>query len=405
MPSAPPQGQPAPPDGRLPAAALEGLGDRGFSLYVHVPFCASRCGYCDFNTYTSAELGAAPGGRQQDYLEAVAAELDLAVRVLGTPPPKNIDCTGGGGTPTVLAAADLSGLLTAITERFELAPDAEITTEANPESVDQNYLTELVAAGFNRLSLGMQSARTGVLALLERRHTPGRVADVVAQARAAGFGSISLDLIYGTPGETDDDWRASLETVIALAPEHVSAYSLTIEDGTRLAARVARGELADIDLDEQADRYLMAEELLTAAGYANYETSNWARPGQECRHNLAYWRTDDWWGLGPGAHSHVGGVRWWNVRHPRSYAQLLDAVTSPAQAREVLTPAERHVERIMLALRLAEGLAVGELSHDERERAARYIADELAELRDDRLVLTATGRLLADHVIRGVLGF
>ncbi len=404
MPSAPPQGQPAPPDGRLPAAALGELGSRGFGLYVHVPFCASRCGYCDFNTYTAAELGAAPGGRQRDYLDAVVAELDLATQVLGTPPPVQ-SIFFGGGTPTVLAAADLAGLLTAITERFPLVPDVEITTEANPESVDQNYLTQLVAAGFNRLSLGMQSARPGVLALLERRHTPGRVAEVVTQARAAGFDSISLDLIYGTPGETDADWRASLETVIELAPEHVSAYSLTIEDGTRLAARVARGEVTDIDPDEQADRYLVAEELLTSAGYANYETSNWARPGQECRHNLGYWRDGDWWGFGPGAHSHVGGVRWWNVRHPRSYAQRLGAGESPAEARELLEPGERHVERVMLALRLAEGLPLDELSADERQRAAAKVDDGLAEFRDGLLVLTPPGRLLADHVIRGVLGF
>lgn len=404
MPSTPPEGQPAPPDGRLPAAALAGLGERGFSIYVHVPFCASRCGYCDFNTYTAAELGAAPGARQQDYLAAVNAELDLAAKVLGVP-PRVQSIFFGGGTPTVLPAADLAGLLTAITGRFDLSPGAEITTEANPESVDGEYLEVLAGAGFNRLSLGMQSARTNVLALLERQHTPGRVAEVVAQARAAGFGSISLDLIYGTPGEAEDDWRASLESVIAMAPEHVSAYSLTIEDGTRLAARVSRGELPGIDPDEQADRYQLAEELLTSAGYANYETSNWARPGHECRHNLAYWHNDDWWGAGPGAHSHVGGVRWWNVRHPRTYAARLGQGESPAEAREILEPDERHVERVMLALRLAEGLPLDELSADERQRAAAKVADGVAEFRDDRLVLTATGRLLADHVIRGVLGY
>jgi oxygen-independent coproporphyrinogen-3 oxidase len=404
MPSTPPEGQPAPLDGRLPAAARNELGGRGFSIYVHVPFCASRCGYCDFNTYTAAELGAAPGARRQDYLDAVSAELDLAAEVLGAAPPVQ-SVFFGGGTPTVLTAGELAGLLTAITRRFELAPGAEITTEANPESLDREYLDELGAAGFNRLSLGMQSARSGVLALLERRHTPGRVAEVVAQARAAGFDAISLDLIYGTPGETDDDWRASLESVIELDPEHVSAYSLTIEPGTRLAARVARGELADIDPDQQADRYLLAEELLTSAGYANYETSNWARPGQECRHNLAYWRTDNWWGIGPGAHSHVGGVRWWNLRHPRDYSARLAGGSSPAEAREQLDAAERHVERVMLALRLAEGLDAEELSAVERERTTSFVADGLAQFRDGRLILTATGRLLADHVIRGVLGF
>ncbi len=402
MPSAPPEGLPAPADGRLPAAALAGLGERGFSLYVHVPFCASRCGYCDFNTYTAAELGAAPGNSQDAYLGAVAAELDLAVSVLGpTPPVQSIFF--GGGTPTMLPAPALSGLLTAITQRFELAPQAEVTTEANPESVDAAYLEQLVAAGFNRLSLGMQSARPGVLAVLERRHTPGRVAEVVRQARAAGFGSISLDLIYGAPTESAADWQASLETALSLSPEHVSAYSLTIEDGTRLAARVARGEVAGIDEDQQADRYQVAEDVLSAAGYANYEISNWALPGQECRHNLAYWRGDDWWGIGPGAHSHVGGVRWWNVRHPRDYtAGLIDGL-SPAQGREVLSPEERHVERVLLGLRLAEGLDASELSPVESARLAGPVADGLVNLPAGRVQLTRAGRLLADGVIRRVL--
>mgnify|MGYP001589121513 FL=1 len=400
--SAPPAGQPAPDDGMLPSSALVGHRDRGFSLYVHVPFCATRCGYCDFNTYTAAELGAAPGASQQAYLDAVVAELDLAVGVLGEPAPVRT-IFFGGGTPTLLPAADLAGLLAAIGERVEVVPDAEITTEANPESVDQAYLDSLVAAGFTRLSLGMQSARPGVLAVLERRHTPGRVAQVVRQARAAGFGSISLDLIYGTPGETEDDWRASLDEVIALAPQHVSAYSLTIEDGTRLAAQVRRGELADIDEDEQADRYLAAEQLLTAAGYQNYEISNWARPGQECRHNLAYWRGDDWWGIGPGAHSHVGGVRWWNVRYPGRYSARLADGFSPAEAREVLTAAERHEETVMLAVRLCDGLRLAELDDEERGRVTALVDEGLVNVVHGVLRLTVSGRLLADSVIRRIL--
>jgi putative oxygen-independent coproporphyrinogen III oxidase len=402
MPSAPPEGLPAPVDGRLPASALVGLGERGFSLYVHVPFCATRCGYCDFNTYTAAELGAAPGASQDAYLAAAVAELELARVVLGqTPPVQTIFF--GGGTPTMLPAAALAGLLGAITERFDLAPDAEVTTEANPESVDLAYLEVLVEAGFNRLSLGMQSARPSVLAVLERRHSPGRVSEVVRQARAAGFTSVSLDLIYGSPGETSADWLASLEAAVALAPEHLSAYSLTVEDGTRLAAKVARGEVAGIDEDDQADRYLVAEEMLSATGYANYEISNWARPGQECRHNLAYWRGDDWWGIGPGAHSHVGGVRWWNVRHPRDYARRLAAQSSPAQGREVLSADERHVERILLELRLADGLSVEVLDEGEMSRVGAFIVDGLAEIVGGRLRLTGAGRLLADGVIRGVL--
>jgi oxygen-independent coproporphyrinogen-3 oxidase len=367
-----------------------------------VPFCATRCGYCDFNTYTAAELGAAPGASQDAYLAAAVAELDLARSVLGaTPAVQSIFF--GGGTPTMLPAPALAGLLGAIKERFELAPDAEVTTEANPESVDRAYLDQLVEAGFNRLSLGMQSARPSVLAVLERRHTPGRVAEVVEQARAAGFGSVSLDLIYGSPGETEQDWRASLEAAVALGPDHLSAYSLTVEDGTRLAARVARGELPGVDEDEQADRYLAAEELLSAAGLANYEISNWARPGQECRHNLAYWRGDDWWGIGPGAHSHVGGVRWWNLRHPRDYTARLAGGHSPAQGREELSEAERHLERILLELRLAEGLEIEVLDGAELARADRFVEGGLAEFTGARLRLTRAGRLLADGVIRGLL--
>jgi len=238
---------------------------------------------------------------------------------------------------------------------------------------------------------------------LERRHTPGRVAEVVRQARAAGFGSISLDLIYGAPTESAADWQTSLETALSLSPEHLSAYSLTIEDGTRLAARVARGEVAGIDEDQQADRYQVAEDVLSAAGYANYEISNWALPGQECRHNLAYWRGDDWWGLGPGAHSHVGGVRWWNVRHPRDYTARMAGGLSPAQGREVLSTEERHVERVLLGLRLAEGLDLAELSPVESARLAGPVTDGLVALRAGRVQLTQAGRLLADGVIRRVL--
>lgn len=402
MPSVPPDGDPAPTDGGLPEAALSGLGKRGFSIYVHIPYCTSRCGYCDFNTYTAAELGAIPGTSQDAYLAAAVAELELAQRVLGTTPTVQ-SVFFGGGTPTALPAPRLAGLLKAIADRFELAADAEITTEANPESVDADYLHTLVEAGFTRLSLGMQSASEPVLAVLERRHTPGRVAEVVATARDAGFESISLDLIYGTPTETEADWQASLDQALALRPEHLSAYSLIVEDGTRLAARVARAELPNIDDDVHADRYQVADAMLAAHGYRNYEVSNWAQPGQECRHNLAYWRGDDWWGIGAGAHSHIGGVRWWNRRHPRDYTAGLETGHSPAEAREILTPSERHTERLMLELRLAEGLPLTELSTAERQRTDRFIAAGLLELVGGRMRLTPPGRLLADAVIRELL--
>ena len=398
-PSAPPPGDPAPADGSLPAESLAVRAP--LSLYLHVPFCATRCGYCDFNTYTAAELGSAPGASQRAYLDAVRAELDLALGVLGPRPVQTIFF--GGGTPTLLPAAELVGLLDAVRERFGLAAEAEITTEANPESVDADYLAVLREGGFNRLSLGMQSSVGHVLAVLDRRHTPGRVAEVVGWARAAGFGSVSLDLIYGSPGESPDDWRSSLRAALDLEPDHLSAYSLIVEPGTRLAARIKRGELPGTDDDVHAAYYLIAEAELAAAGMDWYEVSNWARPGQECRHNLAYWRSHDWWGIGPGAHSHVGGVRWWNLRHPSRYsARLLDGA-SPAEAREVLGAEDRRIERVLLELRLAEGLQLGVLTPSEQARVPGIVATGLGVVAGDRLRLTLEGRLLADGIVRDLL--
>jgi oxygen-independent coproporphyrinogen-3 oxidase len=303
----------------------------------------------------------------------------------------------------MLPAAELAGLLTAVGDRFGFAADAEITTEANPESVDRAYLDTLVAAGFTRLSLGMQSARPGVLAVLDRRHTPGRVPQVVRWAREAGFSSVSVDLIYGSPTETLADWDASLDAAIGLEPDHVSAYSLIVEPGTRLAARIGRGELPGIDDDAQADCYNLAEDRLVAAGYHAYEVSNWSHPGHESRHNLAYWLGQDWWGVGPGAHSHVNGVRWWNVRHPRTYSAALAAGTSPAQAREVLEASDRRVERVMLELRLDSGLPLDVLTDSELRRVPALVASGLAVQDNGRLQVTLRGRLLADAVIRDLL--
>ncbi len=402
MGSAPPAGEPVPPGGRLPDAALQGLGEGPFALYLHVPFCATRCGYCDFNTYTAAELGSAPGSSRDAYLQAVRAELDLAVDVLGEPPVVQT-VFFGGGTPTLLSSAELTGLLAAVRERFEVAPDAEVTTEANPESVDREYLEALVAAGFTRLSLGMQSSVPQVLAVLERRHTAGRVQQVAGWARDAGFASLSLDLIYGSPGETPADWRSSVESALALRPDHVSAYSLIVEPGTRLAAKVRRKELPGIDDDVHAAYYLIAEDLLTRAGLSAYEISNWATQGHECRHNLAYWRSDNWWGIGPGAHSHVGGVRWWNVRHPSAYSARLAHRESPAEAREVLDRAQRRMERILLELRLAEGLDLALLTASEHRRVAGVVEAGWGSVNDGRLQLTLSGRLLADGISRDLL--
>jgi oxygen-independent coproporphyrinogen-3 oxidase len=403
-----PDGEPVPSDGVLPAVALDGLGSRGFGVYLHVPFCASRCGYCDFNTYTPAELGSAAG--TDSYLAAVRSELALAARVLGGPPPRVDTVFVGGGTPTLLPAGDLAALLERIDATWPLADGAEVTTEANPESVDPATLRRLREAGFTRISLGMQSTARQVLAVLDRRHTPGRAAAAATEAREAGFAHVNLDLIYGTPGERAEDFAASLDAAVAAGVDHVSAYALVVEDGTALAARVRRGELPAPDDDVAADRYLAADAALSAAGFQWYEVSNWARSaGARCRHNLGYWTGADWWGLGPGAHSHVGGVRWWNVKHPASYAARLAQGRSPGHAREVLTGAQRRMEEVMLRLRLADGLSLPELTGDGERgspAAARAVAGGLLSpeaYARGQAVLTRRGRLLADAVTRDLL--
>ncbi|MBG0565598.1 radical SAM family heme chaperone HemW [Actinoplanes aureus] len=394
-----PDGEPVPSDGSLPDEATQQVGKNGFAVYVHVPFCASRCGYCDFNTYTPGELGG--GASREEYADAVLSELALAARVIE---PAAVDTVFvGGGTPTLLAADDLARILDGIDRTWGLAPGAEVTTEANPESVDKKYLSDLRRRGFTRISLGMQSAAENVLRVLDRKHTAGRAPQAALEAREAGFEHVNLDLIYGTPGETADDFAKSLETVIGAGVDHVSAYALIVEDGTRMAARMRRGELPFPEDDVAADRYLAAEEALTGAGFEWYEVSNWAKNNARCRHNELYWTGADWWGLGPGAHSHVGGVRWWNVKHPAAYAKRLAAGESPGHGRELLTGEDRHMEDVMLRVRLRDGIPLDRVN---RAGAARALADGLldpAAYRDGRLALTLRGRLLADAVVRDVL--
>lgn len=402
MPGALPDGAPVPPDGRLEPASLDRLGTVPLGIYVHVPFCSTRCGYCDFNTYTAAELG---GGASRDsYAGLAVEEVRFARRVLGAAAPAVSTVFFGGGTPTLLPPGDLAAILAAIEAEFGLAPGAEVTTEANPESVDERTLAKLRAAGFTRISLGMQSSADHVLRVLDRAHSPGRPQQCVAWARSAGFTHVSLDLIYGTPGERPGDWERSVRSAIEAGPDHISAYALIVEEGTRLAARIRRGELAPPDDDEMADRYLAADDLFTAAGLRWYEISNWAAgPDSACRHNLLYWSGGNWWGVGPGAHSHVDGTRWWNVRHPAAYAGRIAAGASPGQAREILTAGERRIERIMLATRLASGCPLSELGAAGRCSAQAAVAAGLAEpaaLAAGRVVLTPAGRLLADAVIR-----
>ena len=410
MPSALPDGDSAPASGHLPGPALERLGRAPFGVYLHVPFCTVRCGYCDFNTYTLAELGdgSVPGASLGTYASAALRELDLAQRVLGDQAPVVDTVFVGGGTPTLLPSADLGYLLQGIDERFGLAADAEVTTEANPDSVSAASLAALAESGFTRVSLGMQSAVPRVLRTLDRTHDPDNVARAVGWARAAGL-DVSLDLIYGTPGESLDDWRHSLGAAVALRPDHVSAYALVVEDGTRLAVKVRRGEVAAPEDDDEADKYELADEVLTAAGYAWYEVSNWASaPRFRCRHNEGYWSGGDWWGVGPGAHSHVGGVRWWNVKHPAAYASRLAAGVSPAAAREVLTDEQRLDEWVLLGTRRAAGIAVDGLETAGRDALAGLVADGLVDGRaavgERQVRLTRRGRLLADTVVRRLLG-
>ncbi|KQQ00796.1 MULTISPECIES: radical SAM family heme chaperone HemW [unclassified Rathayibacter] len=403
MGSAPPLADPAPLDGLLPASVADGVEQRDLGLYVHVPFCRVRCGYCDFNTYTATELR---GAKQQDYADQAIGEMVLGASVLeraGLPRRPAATVFFGGGTPTLLPAGDLVRMLDGLRTNFGIAEGAEITTEANPDSVDAAYLRTLADAGFTRVSFGMQSAVPHVLATLERTHDPERVPLVVQWARDAGL-QVSLDLIYGTPGESLADWERSLDSALANRPDHLSAYALIVEDGTKLARQIRRGEVATPDDDLTADMYELADARLAAAGYSWYEVSNWARDdAHRSRHNLSYWLGHDWWGVGPGAHSHVGGVRWWNVKHPAAYADRLRAGDSPAAGRETLDADTRRVEDVLLRSRLSDGLPIDAVDPEHRRDVAGLIADGLVDGRaalQGRVVLTLRGRLLADAVVR-----
>lgn len=399
----PPSGEPAPPDGRLPATALTSVVERPLSFYLHVPYCATRCGYCDFNTYTAEELG--PSVSRATWAETAVAEIAFSRGVLGEAPPLHT-VFFGGGTPTLLPSADLARVLDALRDTYGFTDDAEITTEANPDSVTEASLAELRSRGFNRISFGMQSSATSVLKVLDRTHQPGRTLAAIREAQSVGFDSVNVDLIFGTPGETEADLRRTLDDVLAAGVQHVSAYALIVEDGTRLARQIQRGEVLRPDDDVQAERYERIDEVLQSAGFDWYEISNWALEGHQCRHNLSYWRGDNWWGLGPGAHSHVGGVRWWNERHPATWTARLAAGDSPAQAREVVTAEDQQIERIMLQTRIRAGLSVWELEQPALDQLSTLFGNGLIEdprMVGDRVVLTRRGRLLADVVVHALL--
>jgi oxygen-independent coproporphyrinogen-3 oxidase len=372
------------------------VGDRQppLGIYVHVPFCAARCGYCDFNTYVPKRPG-----QQSEFVEAALAELRYARTELGD--RKVATVFFGGGTPTLLSAEQLLRLLAGIGECFELASDVEVTTEANPESVDLDKLRALRSGGFTRVSLGMQSSAPHVLRTLDRLHTPGRATTAAIEAREAGFEHVSLDLIYGTPGESDSDWDRTLDAALAAEPDHVAAYALTVEPGTALAAAVGRGAVTAPDDANQARRFAHADDRLQAAGFDWYEVSSWAlSPDAHCRHNIGYWRSYDWWGIGPGAHSHVDGVRWWNVLRPHAYAQRLRDGCSPAAGSEVLTAEQRAMEAVILGLREREGLALSSLTPTGTRAAHREQARRRMTISDGRARLTRKGRLFADAVAR-----
>ena len=368
------------------------------SFYVHIPYCIKRCGYCDFNTYTPSELqdGATLEIVSNDYIDAVLSELDVA------PFDEVHTIFFGGGTPSLLPADDLGRTIAAIKARNGLRPDCEITLEANPDSVTAEKLKRYIEVGFNRISFGMQSAKPHVLAVLDRTHNPDNVKKAVDMARTAGFGSISVDLIYGTPGESLDDWRDTVATALSLDIDHISAYALIVESGTKLAAQIKRGDLTMPDDDLMADMYLLVDQLCQAKGLSWYELSNWSKPGHECRHNIAYWENKNWWGLGPGAHSHIDGKRFWNVKHPTAYKQKLFSSESPIADSEELTSDQIAVESIMLGIRMREGLEIAALSGAQIDRLANYAESAYVEIMDNRVVLTPTGRLIADRIVREI---
>jgi oxygen-independent coproporphyrinogen-3 oxidase len=371
---------------------------QNMSFYVHIPYCIKRCGYCDFNTYTPSELqdGATLEIVSNDYIDAVLRELDAA--------PKDTVPTifFGGGTPSLLPADDLGRVITAIKNRNGFAPDCEITLEANPDSVTAEKLAQYLEVGFNRISFGMQSAKPHVLAVLDRTHNPANVEKAISMARSAGFESISVDLIYGTPGESLDDWRETVNAALALDIDHISAYALIVETGTKLAAQIKRGDLTMPIDDLMADMYLLVDQMCEEAGLTWYELSNWSKPGHECRHNIAYWQNKNWWGLGPGAHSHVDGKRFWNLKHPTTYKQKLFAGESPILESELLTAEQSKDEAILLGIRMREGLEIALLQPHALEVLSEYRHNGFVVINEDRVLLTPTGRLIADRIVREI---
>ena len=372
------------------------------SFYVHIPYCVKRCGYCDFNTYTPAELqGPDLAAVSANYIDAVIQEIEMASSSVGNAEVPTIFF--GGGTPSLMPSADLARVISAIREKFELANDAEITIEVNPDSVSEQFLAHMREAGANRISMGMQSAAPHVLETLDRTHKPVNVARAVELARKNGYEHVSVDLIYGTPGESFADWKTSVESALALPIDHISAYALIVERGTKLAAQVARGELVMPSDDETAEKYLYADESFEAAGFTWYELSNWSKPGGECRHNIAYWDGSFWWGAGPGAHSYFGSERWWNIKHPKSYQERIAKNETPIQEKENLTPENKADEFILLQIRRREGILHSQMSSSQISLAEKFVSSgdlDRESWAQNKLVLSKNGRLIADRIVR-----
>ena len=377
------------------------------SFYVHIPYCVKRCGYCDFNTYTPSELreGGDIKSVSNGYIDQLLKEIGMATKV--APPNSPVPTIFfGGGTPTLMEPADLGLVLMEISNEFGFAKDIEITIEANPDTVTKEKLAALRDVGMNRISFGMQSAAPHVLAVLDRTHNPENVIKATNWAREVGFDEVSVDLIYGAPTETIQDWQATLNAALELPITHISAYALIVEAGTKLANQVKRGEVIIPDDDQTADKYMLADESFSKAGFDWYELSNWSKPGSQAKHNLAYWKNANWWGLGPGAHSHINGMRFWNVKHPTAYKERIENEIAPVQDSETLTQEQKENERIMLEIRLREGIALDSLGQAQIDRLKNYLSSDHLDAtawQDGRVVLTLTGRLIADRIVQEII--
>ena len=376
------------------------------SFYVHIPYCVKRCGYCDFNTYTPAELQISTGLTQisNSYIDLLIKEIDQAKEQVGAAKVPTIFF--GGGTPSLMEPSDIARVIKAIDNQFGLTQDCEITLETNPDTVDKEKLAAFKAAGVNRISFGMQSAVAHVLKTLDRTHNPDNLPQVTKWAAEVGFKDISVDLIYGTPGESLSDWQKSIDAALALPINHISAYALIVEEGTKLANAIKRGEIANVDDDLTAEKYLMADAAFSKAGFTWYELSNWSKDSGESKHNIAYWLNNNWWGAGPGAHSHINGKRWWNVKHPNLYREKLQENVSPILDSEVLDTMQIESERLMLSIRLPEGVSKDSLSIDQIKSLNQYLetgALNAAKWDAGSVSLTLSGRLIADRIVREIL--